>query len=306
LQKKEFSVNRSVILIFSILLVSAFLAPSSLAQGTSISVDVEAPGCFPIAENGVVTAQVQNEPAGSTVRIYFRRLHQEVEDFYYVLASPDGPGTYRAVLPEAEDEELEEKRLETSAAAQDGSDDDWADWWKAKEGSTDRDPNDDLDRNVIDERAQQGRLERRDWMLAMSDEELQEWLSRQENEPAEYFGEVVDANGQVVAQSEMQVVEVRDNCKFPLTARQQGEAENLVIGETASWEEGQEPFHWLCDGIVSRIDPQGVLRVDRHCRFCVIAWWQRKEVLIPAAAAAVATGVIIADNDDEPASPSAP
>ncbi|MDY7092274.1 MAG: hypothetical protein SX243_04795 [Acidobacteriota bacterium] len=298
--------NRSVILFFSILLLATILAPPAAAQGTSISVEVEAPGCLPIAENGVVTAQVQNEPAGSSVRIYFRRLHQEVEDFYYVLASPDGPGTYRAVLPEAEDEELEEKQLETSAAAEDGSEDDWADWWKAKEESTNRDPNDDLNRDLIDERAQQGRLERRDWMLAMTDEELQDWLAQQENEPTEYFGEVIDANGQLVAQSEMEVVEVRDNCQFPLTPRQEGEAENLVVGETAEWEEGEEPFHWLCDGIVSRIDPQGVLRVDRHCRFCVIAWWQRKEVLIPAAAAAVATGVIIADNDDEPASPSAP
>ena len=288
-------------------LLSTFLAVPLFAQDATISVDVEAPACLPVGENGVVTASVTNEPGGSTVRIYFRRLHEEVEDFYYVVATPAGPGTYRAVLPQAEDKELEEKKLERDQRnAGDPEEDAWAEWWKAKEGSTDRDPNDDLNRNVIEERAQRGKLMRRDWMLGMSDDELEAWLQTLDNEPTEYYGEILDASGRLVTRSPMKVVEVRHDCEFPLTEAQQGEAENLVVGETAPWEEGKDPFHWQCAGIVSRYDVDGILRVDRRCRDCVIAWWQRKEVLIPAAAAAIATGVIIADHGGQPASPSSP
>lgn len=294
--------NRMVSYLLSTALCLAVFLPATAQE---ISVEVESPGCLPVAENGVVTANVDGEPPGSTVRIYFRRMHEEVEDFYYVLATPTAPGVYKAVLPEAEDEELEDKELE-SAPPDNDEDDEWADWWKAKLEDPDRDPNDDLDRSVIEERARFGRRISRDWMLAMSDQELQEFLERQENEPAEYYGAIVDASGTIVATSDLEVVEVRPRCSFPLTARQQGEAENLVIGHTNEWQEGEVPFHWLCDGIVSRIYVDGVLHIDRDCRFCVIAWWQKKGVLIPAAAAAIATGVIIADNDDQPASPSGP
>lgn len=302
LRKKELFVQRPILL-----LLSTFLAAPVFAQNATISVDVEAPACLPVGENGVVTASVANEPGGSTVRIYFRRLHEEVEDFYFVVATPAGPGTYRAVLPQAEDEELEEKKLERDRRPGDeDTQDSWAEWWKAKEGSTDRDPNDDLNRNLIEERAQRGKNLRRDWMMGMSDAELQNWLQGLENEPAEYYGEILDASGALVARSPMKVVEVRHDCDFALTPAQQGESENLVIGETAPWEEGKDPFHWQCEGIVSRYDVDGILRVDRRCRACVIVWWQRKEILVPAAAAAIATGVIIADRNGPPASPSEP
>ena len=290
------------------MLVSALVVPAIAGPASAqTTVEVVQAECLPIGDNGLITSQVRNEPGGSTVRVYFRRLHEEVEDFYYVQAYPVGSGNYQAVLPKAEDEVLEERDLRQVASDQD-DENSWAEWWREKEGSTDRDPNEDLNDDVIRERASLGKQVPRTWMKAMTPQALQDWLETLENEPTEYYSQVLDATGQVIATSSMKVVEVRDDCKVELTERQRGIAENLVVGETATWEEGERVFHWLCDGIVTRIDPAGVLRADNLCRVCFVAWWEKKEILLPLAAGiAVGTGIVIAeDDDDQPISPSGP
>lgn len=271
--------------------------------GQAATVNVDQAECLPIGDNGLIMLSASEEPRGSTVRVYFRRLHEEVEDFYYVQARPDGVGRYWAVLPKAEDEVLERFDFERDAD-DDNLEDGWADWWRAKEQSDHRDPTDVLDDEVIRERASRGKQEPRDWLEKIDDATLQTWLEGLENEPTEYFATVNDANGQRIARSEMKVVEVRNDCDVMLTPVQEGEAENLVVGETADWEEGERVFHWLCDGVVTRIDPEGVLRSDEICRACVIAWWKKKEVLIPSLL--VPPAIVIASEPSPPISPVLP
>jgi hypothetical protein len=84
-----------------------------------------------------------------------------------------------------------------------------------------------------------------------------------------------------------------------LTAAERGRANNRVIGETAPGQVGKGVYHWLCDGIVSRIDARRVLRVDDVCRGCAIAL-TRSKMLIPASAAVIGITVL------EPVSPQEP
>jgi hypothetical protein len=63
----------------------------------------------------------------------------------------------------------------------------------------------------------------------------------------------------------------------------------------------------LCEGVVTRIDMNGIFRADDACRACVIAWWQQKKFLIPVAAGVTGTGISIIDTlGPKPASPSRP
>jgi len=54
-----------------------------------------------------------------------------------------------------------------------------------------------------------------------------------------------------------------------LTPQEQGWATSLMVGETTRQQAGREPFHWKCDGIVSRIDLADVRKVDDACRTCI-------------------------------------
>jgi len=69
---------------------------------------------------------------------------------------------------------------------------------------------------------------------------------------------------------------------------------------------GEKVEGFLCDGVVSRINPLGILRGDEKCRACVIAWWEKPVVMIPAAAAIAGTGVIISKGEPKEASPVTP
>lgn len=287
-------------------LLLALIAVPAVALADEIRVTAEQTECIPIEGNAIGHARIENNLPDTSVRLYFRRLNDTVEDLYFVRMQPEGAGRYWGVFPKAEDRkldrrDLEERLEERREEAKNEQDDDheWAAWWKAKELSDDRDPTNDLDDDLIRERASLGKLEKRHWMLEMDDAELEDWLEKLENEPAEYFTAVHDASGRMVARSPMKVVEVRDDCKVEMTPQQAGEAENLTIGETAPWQKGEEVFHWLCDGVVTRIDPQNVLRADERCRVCVIAWWQRPAVLIPAALGVTGVGITVLDDDDE-------
>lgn len=282
--------------LLALTLAAAALPAAALAQSPVVSVDPVA--CLPVAEHAVVTARVAGEPGGSTVRLHFRRLHQEVEDFYYVEMEPRGGGQYWAALPKPADEDLDEKRLD-DADRDEERDNAWAAWWRAKEASDHRDPNSDLNEEIIAERASRGKRVDRDWMAELSLAELEELLEELENEPTELFATVVDATGRELARSPMTSTLVREDCRVSLTAEERGRASNLVIGETAPWQAGKKVFHWLCDGIVSRIDPSDVLRSDEICRACVVAL-VRPETLLPASAAVIGITVL------EPVSPVEP
>lgn len=280
---------------------------SPLSAQSSIEVEADPIDCLPIGENGAAYATVDNNVPDTTVRLNFRRMHDIVEDLYWVRMKPAGQGRYWGVMPKAEDREVQRHDvIEQRADVQEETA--WAEWWREKDSSDHRDPNSELDTDLIRERASQGKQIERDWLGEMDDETFQAWLEQLENEPAEYFVSVHDHNGEELARSRTRVTEVKDNCRVDLTPEQLGEAENLTVGESAYWQRDESIFHWLCDGIVSRIDPTNVKRGDGICRACVVAWWKRKEILIPAiAGAGVLTGVILLDDDDpDPISPSSP
>ncbi|MEE8277141.1 MAG: hypothetical protein V3R89_00250 [Thermoanaerobaculia bacterium] len=182
--------------------------------------------CLPVEENTTLDATVTPEVEASRVRLYFRRLNP-VGAFYYAQMLPSGDSHYRSVFPKAEDRE--QQRLTDE-------------WWKI--------------------------LKERDWMEGKDRDWMEDWLERQENEAAEYFVAVHDATGTRLSRSETRLVEVRtrDDCPTDLTAQEFDRAENLTVGETTEIQAGRQVFHWLCDGIVSRIDSVGVLRADEFCR----------------------------------------
>lgn len=288
-------------------LMTFALVTPALAQGQTTRVEAEQVSCLPIGENGLAWAAVENNIPDASVRLYFRRMHDSVEDLYWVRMHPNGDGRYWGIFPKAEDRALQRYDLEEARdeARQDVS---WAAWWREKDRSDDRNPNSDLDQDLIRERASQGKAETRHWLAEMDDDAFQDWLEQLENEPTEYFTAVHDYQGRRLAQSQVKVAEVRDNCRVDLTEEQLGEANNLTVGETAYWQRDEALFHWLCDGIVSRLDPSNVKRGDGICRACVIAWWKRKGILIPAAAGVGAiAGVSLLESDDPPpVSPSTP
>jgi hypothetical protein len=126
----------------------------------------------------------------------------------------------------------------------------------------------------------------------------------QRNKEIEYYAALVDPAGKVAARSETQVMPVTRDCRIQLDPRQRGVAQNLTVGETSPQQQGKKVLGFLCDGIVTRVNSAGVRRSDEVCRACVIAWWERRGVLIPAIAGVA--GVIITDQPPPEPSPSRP
>jgi len=215
------------------------------------------------------------------VRLYFRRLNP-IGDFYYTEMDSNGGGNYWATFAKPEDREQERFIEEDEGPDEDRDRDDerWVsdNWWP--------------------------RLESRDWMQGRDRDWLEDWLESLENEAAEYYVAVYDGAGKALSRSKLRVTEVREECDAPLSEMQDGYAENMTVGETVTNQEGREVFHWLCDGIVTRRDSDGILRPDEICRACVVAFW-RPAAIIPLVAGAVVAGGIIEDEPPE-ASPSRP
>jgi hypothetical protein len=230
------------------LVAAIFLAATGLLSAQP-TINAEQVACVPVRSNAVVWATVSGAQPGADVRLYFRRLNDVVEDLYFVKMLPSSEAErFWGVLPKPEKRKPDRHDIEQQ-----------------------RDPNDDLDDEKIRERASRGRLESRHWMNQLNDEQFQQWLENLEYEPVEYYVAVVGPSAQVVAQTPMMVGEVKSqaNCKVELTPEQLGEAANLVVGETAAWQVGEPVFHWLCDGVVTRIGENSVKRADENCRSCV-------------------------------------
>lgn len=279
------------------------LAASAGAQPAATRVDVEQLTCLPLGRHGVVHAEIEGGAPGYTARVHFRRLNEHVEDFYWVPMQATN-GRWWSPLPQPEDHALPRHELARNARAerpQLESDRRWAAWWKAKELSDHRDPNLDLDPELIAERAQLGKAETRNWMIGRDDPALEEWLAGLEYEPVEYYAAVYDSYGEEVAASPMRVTPVTEDCPLELTPQQAGAANNLTIGESAPWQEGKPVYHWTCHGVVTRVDELMIPRADEICRACVVAF-ELKEIVAPVVLA-TGVGIIIDQPDPSPIRP---
>lgn len=119
------------------------------------------------------------------------------------------------------------------------------------------------------------------------------------NHQVEYYVAVVDAAGKMLSQSEPRTASVNNDCDVKLTAKEQGVAENLIVGETTPNQYRKKVIGFECPGLKIRIDHQGIRRSDEECGPCGLAW-------LPPTALATAgiIGVVVTD-DPEP-SPSRP
>jgi hypothetical protein len=99
---------RAVRLAAVLLLTSA---AASLAQRGPSDISVGPLACLPQRGNGVVTATVSPEVPGATVRLFWRRLNLEVEDFYYVPMESVGAGQYWGVFAVPDGSSIQKKEL---------------------------------------------------------------------------------------------------------------------------------------------------------------------------------------------------
>ncbi len=128
---------------------------------------------------------------------------------------------------------------------------------------------------------------------------------RRQNDTVEQYAALLDDAGHEIARSEMRMVQVKADCRTDLTPKERGFAENLTIGETTAPQRGRDVLGFLCDGVVTRVNPAGIRRADDACRACVVAWWQQNEVLLPLAGLGGVTTISITEPNPEP-SPSQP
>jgi hypothetical protein len=126
------------------------------------------------------------------------------------------------------------------------------------------------------------------------------------NDHIEYYSALVDPSGKAVARSPLTSVPVTSDCKMQLGPKERGVAENLTVGETSPKQQGKKVLAFLCDGVVTRVNYAGLRRADEVCRACVVAWWQRKAVLLPLIGAAGVSTVVVGNNPEPEPSPSRP
>lgn len=213
--------------------------------------------CLPNEGNAVVRATVDGAVPGGEVRLYFRRLNPAGQ-FFWVRMEYDGSG-YWAALPKPEERDQPELT--------DG-------WWQV--------------------------LANRDWMAGRDREWLAGFLRDQDHEAAEIYVAILDGYRNILRRSPTVLVPVvdEDDCEpqpsseneSDLTPAEQGFANNLTIGETTKEQRGRAVFHWLCDGIVTRVGVNPGPRPDEYCRPCVAAkrsiWariFGRRDAVDPAA-----------------------
>ena len=207
---------------------------------------VEALPCLPNEANTAVTATVPELPPGAEVRLYFRRLNPSGA-FYYNRMRAAAADAWWSALPRPE--ERSQHRLD------DG-------WWEI--------------------------LRQRDWMQQPGRDRawLEGWLEERRYEAAEVYAAVHAPDGEQLERSDVQLVAVlpAEDCPIELDARETGWAENLTIGETTELQTGRPLFHWLCEGIVTRISAEGIRRADGYCRPCVVGWSETRRADEPAPA----------------------
>ena len=123
------------------------------------------------------------------------------------------------------------------------------------------------------------------------------------NQMIQYYGALFDASGKEIARSQILKGEVKRDCHIELTPQQRGVAQNLTVGETTADQSHGGVMGFLCDGVVTRVNTNNVRRADDFCRTCVVAWWKKTEVLVPAFAAGGVTTVILDQPEPSPSRP---
>lgn len=108
----------------------------------------------------------------------------------------------------------------------------------------------------------------------------------------EYYVAVVDPAGKTLGKSENLLSPVRDDCAVELTPKQIGVANNLTVGETVPAQQGRRVLGFLCDGVVTRVSYEGIMRPDEICRGCVVPFFA-KEAYLATAAVGAATAIIL-------------
>ena len=128
-----------------------------------------------------------------------------------------------------------------------------------------------------------------------------------ENNSVEYYAAVVDPSGTILARSETRISPVTDDCRVTMTPQQFGYANNLTVGETVEAQEGRKVLGFLCDGVVTRVNHEGIPRPDEICRGCVIPGWDKNDYIVPAAVGVGAiTTILIEEGPGPEPSPSRP
>lgn len=124
------------------------------------------------------------------------------------------------------------------------------------------------------------------------------------NEQIEFYVAVVDPKGKTLAKSETQLAPVREDCRVELTPKQVGVSNNLTVGETVAAQQGRKVLGFLCDGVVTRMNYEGILRPDEICRGCVVPFFAKETYIAPAILGAVST--IVLERPPGESSPSRP
>ncbi|HVT58061.1 MAG TPA: hypothetical protein VHR45_06655 [Thermoanaerobaculia bacterium] len=130
----------------------------------------------------------------------------------------------------------------------------------------------------------------------------------QRNHVLEYFTAAFVPPDRIASRTPVKFAKVTKNCQPNLDAREAGVSANLTIGETTPDQQKRKVWGFLCDGIATRINAQGIRRADEACRTCVVAWWLNPGIINPILGATVAGGVVggnIISDTTEP-SPSRP
>lgn len=123
--------------------------------------------------------------------------------------------------------------------------------------------------------------------------------AKPENEGIEYYVAMVDPMGEVLSRSDMLKTPVTSDCDVQLTGRQFSYAANLTIGETTHEQMGEEVDGFECYGLMTRINPDLIWRMDEVCRKCVIPWWEDPVGMIPAATALIGGAIILTEPEPD-------
>ena len=128
-------------------------------------------------------------------------------------------------------------------------------------------------------------------MGQLDDPAFESWLVEQRYEPTEWFVATVDGEGKLLERTPMRIATVDPECKAALTREQKRESNEVRVGDTAAWQDGELPFHWECADLGERIDVDGD-EDDPVCPAAII-WW-------PVAGGLGALGAIVVLDDDDP------
>jgi hypothetical protein len=108
------------------------------------------------------------------------------------------------------------------------------------------------------------------------------------NERVEYYAQVLDAAGNPLTrepsgEGETFNAPIEDDCdQPPLTETEDGFRRSLTVGELDEHQENEEVHGFLCEGVVRRINFEGVPRADDRCNPCAVAWWIPLASIVPA------------------------